>query len=184
MNLTELLKFVPLIIGAFLAYHLIFKLQLPNKSLGSIFTYFVGIVIVFLAVSWLITTFLADWANDLLDAGTSGAEWQQFISDSEDVVDNAFADTDNANQTTETQQQPAPVEIVVTATPIPGGVNAGQLEGSSGPTTYTVVAGDTLYGIAQRFGVTVDAIRVANNIPAGQANKIRVGDQLIIPGTP
>lgn len=180
MNFVELLKFLPLIIGAFLAYHLIFKLQLPSKSLGNIFTYFIGIIIVFIAVGWLITTFLAGWANDLLDAGVTGAEWQQFINDSENVVDGAFNNTRTSNQTTNTQPTPMQVQIVVTATPH-GDMNASQLEGAQrGPTTYTVVAGDTLTSIARRFGVTVEAIRTANNMAPG-SDLIRVGDQLIIP---
>jgi LysM repeat protein len=33
-----------------------------------------------------------------------------------------------------------------------------------GPTTYTVVAGDTLFGISQRYSTTVDAIMYANNL--------------------
>ena len=98
MNLLELLKFIPLIIGAFLAYHLIFKLQLPSKNIGAILTYFIGTIIVFIVVSWLITSFLAGWANDLLDAGTTGDEWQQFIDASEDVVNDAFT-TDGTRAT-------------------------------------------------------------------------------------
>jgi len=44
---------------------------------------------------------------------------------------------------------------------------------------YTVVAGDTLYSLARRWGTTVEAIQSANGIlnPA----YIRVGQQLIIP---
>ena len=63
MNLTELLKFLPLIIGVFLAYHLIVRQSLPSKKLGEMFTYFIGIVIVFIIISWLITSFLAGWAT-------------------------------------------------------------------------------------------------------------------------
>jgi LysM repeat protein len=43
---------------------------------------------------------------------------------------------------------------------------------------YRVKSGDTLSGIATRFGVTVKAIRAANNL---QDNVIRVGQVLIIP---
>jgi len=44
--------------------------------------------------------------------------------------------------------------------------------------TYVVQAGDTLSGIASRFGVTVQAIRDANGI---SSDIITVGTQLIIP---
>ncbi|TAA66479.1 LysM peptidoglycan-binding domain-containing protein [Planococcus salinarum] len=52
---------------------------------------------------------------------------------------------------------------------------------SSGSTTYTVKAGDTLYGIAQRFNTTVAKIAAANNIT--NVNYLRIGQVLIIPGT-
>jgi murein DD-endopeptidase MepM/ murein hydrolase activator NlpD len=45
---------------------------------------------------------------------------------------------------------------------------------------YTVVAGDTLFDIAQRFGVTVEAIVAVNHIQDPTA--ISVGQVLIIPG--
>ena len=45
-------------------------------------------------------------------------------------------------------------------------------------TTYTVQAGDTLYGIAKRFNTTVDKIKELNNLTN---NTIRVGQKLLIP---
>lgn len=45
---------------------------------------------------------------------------------------------------------------------------------------YTVVAGDTLSGIAARYGTTVSALADANNI--ADPNKIWVGQTLVIPG--
>ena len=45
--------------------------------------------------------------------------------------------------------------------------------------TYTVQAGDTLYGIAQKFGVSWEAIAEANNIE--DATTLRVGQKLVIP---
>ncbi len=45
--------------------------------------------------------------------------------------------------------------------------------------TYIVARGDTLFAIAQRFGVTMKAIQDANNI--SNPNQLSVGQQLIIP---
>lgn len=62
---------------------------------------------------------------------------------------------------------------VPTASPVPTAV--------PGPgTTYVVKWGDTLYSIARRFGVTVNAIVAANGLT--NPNFIRVGQVLIIPG--
>ncbi|SHE88255.1 LysM peptidoglycan-binding domain-containing protein [Alkalibacter saccharofermentans] len=60
-------------------------------------------------------------------------------------------------------------------------VTLNQLLGTTQQTTYVVKAGDTLYGIARRYGVTVTQIANANNIT--NINLIRVGQVLIIPGT-
>jgi len=43
---------------------------------------------------------------------------------------------------------------------------------------YTVMRGDTLSAIAQAFGVSVDAIKRANNL---KSDLIREGQKLIIP---
>ncbi len=47
------------------------------------------------------------------------------------------------------------------------------------PKTYTVVSGDTLTKIANRFGVTTTALMTANKIT--NANNIRLGQVLVIP---
>jgi LysM repeat protein len=48
-------------------------------------------------------------------------------------------------------------------------------------TIYTVVEGDTLGAIAKRYGITVDAIIKANNLPN---DLLRVGQRLTIPVAP
>jgi LysM repeat protein len=48
------------------------------------------------------------------------------------------------------------------------------------PFTYTVVANDTISGIAQKFGVTTKALLKANP-QIKNSNAIKIGDQLTIP---
>lgn len=47
-------------------------------------------------------------------------------------------------------------------------------------TTYVVQSGDTLSVIAERFGITIDALSQANGIT--DVNSIQPGQELIIPG--
>lgn len=65
---------------------------------------------------------------------------------------------------------PCATPVAPTATPVPG---------CSG-FYYTVVAGDTLYSIARRYGTTVTAILAVNYIP--NPNLIYVGQRICIPG--
>ena len=76
-----------------------------------------------------------------------------------------------------------------TATPVPGATPVPTSPPAPAPTAppspsegtlYTVVSGDTLYGISRRTGVTLQAIVTANGIV--NPNLIRVGQQLTIPG--
>ena len=44
---------------------------------------------------------------------------------------------------------------------------------------YTVVAGDTLWGISRRYGLSVEALCTANNIKENQI--LRIGTRLVLP---
>ncbi|MCB8946185.1 MAG: LysM peptidoglycan-binding domain-containing protein [Ardenticatenaceae bacterium] len=187
MNLAALLQFIPLVAGVFLAYHLVFKKDLPSKSILSLLTYILGIIIVFFAASWLISTFFASWATGLLNAGTQSGDWQLFIDASGNVVDEALGTGagGGGNTGAALQTQPTPVQVqveTVVITPTPGpGTAFGTADGSNrtGPTQYTIQAGDTLTKIAGQFGVSVNDIMRANNMMDG--NYIQPGQILIIP---
>jgi LysM repeat protein len=70
----------------------------------------------------------------------------------------------------ESSAQPRPT-AVSTSKPIAGP--------DSSPISYTIQSGDTLFDIALRYGVTVDAIVAANQIP--NPASIRPGQTLVIP---
>jgi murein DD-endopeptidase MepM/ murein hydrolase activator NlpD len=66
---------------------------------------------------------------------------------------------------------PTPVMHAQDNTPVPA---------TGGAPTYTVQAGDTLFGIARQFGVTLEALQAAN--PNVEATGLQIGAVLIIPG--
>lgn len=78
-------------------------------------------------------------------------------------------------ETTPTELPAQPTQVPPTPTPQPP-ATAVAVSG----TTYTVQSGDTLWSISTRTGVSVEAIRSANNLTS--ASTIVVGQQLIIPG--
>jgi|GEM_PF-4176460 len=68
-----------------------------------------------------------------------------------------------------------------------GYVKTSEVAGIAAPvpipgTLYTVVPGDTLWKLSQRFSVTIDAIARANNISS--STPLMVGQKLIIPAKP
>lgn len=196
MDLALLARFIPLIAGIALAYHLIFKQQLPTKGIGATVTYFIGILIVFFGISLFVTNFLAGWASDLLSASTSSTEWSTFIDNSGAILRGAFGVGDETVVTTggsivtTTGGQPAvSAPQVIIVTPAAGNPQAPVIVSPSeqvqpppaqtgGVSSYTVVAGDTLYEIAQRFGTTVDAIMRSNGLTS---YTIVPGQSLTIP---
>jgi LysM repeat protein len=66
-----------------------------------------------------------------------------------------------------------------TPTPTPTATTKPTPTATTKPSTYTVVSGDTLTKIANRFGVTQAALMAANKIT--NANSIQLGQKLVIP---
>ncbi|MEN7522188.1 LysM peptidoglycan-binding domain-containing protein, partial [Bordetella pertussis] len=46
--------------------------------------------------------------------------------------------------------------------------------------THKVSSGDTLFGLARKYGTSVGALRALNNL---KGNNLKLGSQLRIPGT-
>lgn len=174
LNLGDLLIFIPLVLGLILAYHLVFKVQLPGQGLWKIISYFIGIVIILVGVYFLMAQVFTSFANELIDVGVS-QEWQEVLDKSAAIVDSAFGiDSGSSGGGAPPPAPTTPSVIVITATPPPG--NSG---GGSGQVYYyTVVQGDTLTSIAQRFGTSVSAIKAANGLTS---DLIYVGQVLVIP---
>lgn len=77
-----------------------------------------------------------------------------------------------ATSTRETQPLRTPEGLVPLTTPLP----------SPTPFTYQVKSGDTMSGIAEKFGVSLDSLLAAN--PEIASNAMSVGTTLKIPGDP
>jgi LysM repeat protein len=178
MDFLELLKFAPLILGfAFIAFLLFRKDPYSSFSLGKLITYFIGVLITFFVVGWLVDSFVFAWANARLENADSSVEFQEFKDRSERIIDNSFNEDSN---TTVVQPQPTTVittQIVVTATPPPGSTDP-VLRPETGPIQYTVVPGDTLFGIARHYNTTVNDIMVVNGLTS---HTIMPGQVLNIP---
>jgi murein DD-endopeptidase MepM/ murein hydrolase activator NlpD len=72
-------------------------------------------------------------------------------------------------------QQPAPKSNTIAASAAPNTAAPAAAGGA-----YTVVAGDTLHGIARKTGTSAEALKQANGLSNGL---IRVGQKLVIPAT-
>jgi LysM repeat protein len=161
MDFLELLKFAPLIIGfSFIAFLLFRKDAFSSFNLGKLITYFIGVLITFFVVGWFVDSFVFSWANDRLENADNSVQFQEFKDRSERIIDNSFS---NDSSTTVVQPQPTTAvttQVVVTATPS----TPSDPVLRSGPTQYTVVSGDTLFAIAQRYSTTVNDIMVVNGL--------------------
>ncbi|HSH01282.1 MAG TPA: LysM domain-containing protein [Anaerolineae bacterium] len=180
MNLTQLLLFVPLVAGLYLAYHLIVKQGLPSQNIGKIISYFVGLFIVFTAIVWMTTSLLPGWINDMLQGTVNSAEWQRVLTTSEGIFNDAIG-RDDTTTTFSTNGTTAPT---TNTNPNPGATNGngtnngGTTNGGTGttinpnnsenairtgPIEYEVQPGDNLTSIAAKYGVTLQQLRAANS---------------------
>ncbi|HUM70416.1 MAG TPA: hypothetical protein PLK31_16405, partial [Chloroflexota bacterium] len=120
MDLLQLLRFLPLILGGALIVFLLFK-QGPIKDfkLTKLIVYFVGILVTLLFVGWLVDTFVFSWANDRLQATTDG-EFDAFVNSTEAII-NAALDTSSSSSSSAPPAPTQPPVVIIVTPPTSGG---------------------------------------------------------------
>ncbi|MCL4869726.1 MAG: LysM peptidoglycan-binding domain-containing protein [Anaerolineae bacterium] len=162
-----------------LAY-LLFKKDLATQSLGKIISYFIGVVIIFLAIAWIIDSFFITWVNNRLVTARTSSELEQSIN----IIENVFSESFNVNnQGSVIVPTPGPTPIIIIATPVPGATTPGgaaRPDANSGdwPKQHVVKSGETLIGIGEKYGVTYQEIMAANGLSSWT---IYPGQTLLIP---
>lgn len=99
---------------------------------------------------------------------------------SADQPTTAVAATPTAPATPTLAPSPTATSVPPTATAPPPSATAVSPSGSK-TNTYRIQSGDTLSGIAQRFGVSLEALLAANRITAKAT--LRIGQAMVIPDT-
>lgn len=84
------------------------------------------------------------------------------------------ADYQPVNPPADASYGPAAYEDPGTASAPPPGAPAS----GAGPRSHTVVGGDTLWGLSRKYGVSIDAIKAANNM---SSDTVVLGTTLNIP---
>ena len=127
-------------------------------------------------VSWMSTPATLIVATALLAACGGGGGDSETATPTTTATTSAGALIPTAAPLTAT---PQPEIVQATPTPEPTPAATPAAGSGDGTTTYTVEAGDSLYGIAARFDVSADAILQANGMSDGSL--ILIGQELTIP---
>lgn len=178
MDLTALLYFVPLGVGAAWLFNLIFRQNLAKEPIGKIISYFIGVLIIVVVVGWMMDSFLPTWVYQRIVGARTSSEWRQVIDSSTLILDQSFTPGGDADTVVIAPTRPSEIiNIVPTAIPgtNPADVNPNT---SGGPVQHVVVSGDTLTTLATKYGTTVNDIMLANGM---SSDIIYAGQTLLIP---
>ncbi len=191
MDLLALLPVFLLGLGLLWALWLIFKRNMLDQNLTKLISYFLGVIITFAVIGWLMDIFLPRWTAQRLLNARASSEVQVIESVGREIWREAMGDTAQPQPITIITQPPTqptavPVTPAPTQSPVAPETNTGgtTITGQAaaqlqpGENYYTVASGDTLYRISQRFGVNWQLIQQRNNLPN---TDIRIGQILIIP---
>ncbi len=177
VDLIALLPLALVILAGLWALWLVFKRDLLAQNLGKLISYFLGAVLTFLAVGLLVVWFLPSWIRMQLEDANSSQDVQAIQNIVQENWNEATAPRGVAPTAAPVATENPVSPIVVT--PDAGAANPGiQSVQPGGATKHTVVAGDTLYSLSKRYGVSVAAIQQANNLAT---ENIQVGQVLTIP---
>lgn len=185
MDLLALFPFFLLGLGLLWALWLIFKRDLLSQNLGKLVSYFIGVIITFAVIGWLVDSFLPGWLASRL-RNTANSNDVQAIEELGRQIWNEATQGNRPMPTTQPTAAPtaaptvapteAPTAVPTVAPTSEGG--GGEINPSGGQ-TYVVQKGDTLYSLSKRFGVSIEMIQKANNL--GNSTDIKAGQTLIIP---
>jgi len=183
MNILELVKFVPLILGGAWVIWLLFKKDILAKGPVQLILYFLGALIALVVVGWFVDVYLPGWVEDRLQNAAESEEIENIEQISREIINSTLG------VSTATPLPPVPTVPPPTIAPTqqPGEGQPSPLPTQPSPAmsiqggerVHTVASGETLYSISRQYGVTVQAIQQRNNI--SDPNRIQVGQQLIIP---
>lgn len=181
MDIMALLPAFLVILGIVWAIWLIFKRDLLSQNIVKLLTYFLGVVITFIVIGWLVDTFLPQWTLQRLLTARSSGDVEAIGTIGREMWQDAVGRPGSPPPVTVTTPAPAPAPNTSPApTPATGGESPATGQSASfGEQSYTVVRGDTLFSLSRRFGVSIAAIQQRNGL--GASTTIRVGQVLIIP---
>lgn len=176
MNIMALLPAFLVLMGIGWAVWLIFKRDLLSQNIVKLLTYFLGVVITFIVIGWLIDTFLPQWTLQRLITARNSPEVATIETIGREMWQEAIG----------RPGAPQPIAPAPTLSPAPTPVAGEQAPVTSqgaglrtGERSHAVVKGDNLYRLSIRFGVSVAAIQQRNGL--GTSTNIKVGQVLIIP---
>lgn len=83
---------------------------------------------------------------------------------------------------TETNTATPPPAETPTATAVATETATATASPTPGWLVYTIRAGDTIVGIANRFGISQEELLAANNLSRQDTTTLQIGDQIVLPG--
>lgn len=185
MDFKALLTIFLIILGFVWALWIIFKKEALSQNLVKLLSYFIGVVITFIIIGWLVDNFLPWWTAQRLVNTRNSPNLQTIEDVGREVWDEAMGGlpVGTAQPTITSPTVQPPITFITpmpgpTASPLTTPTGNISSQGATKEVTYVVVSGDTLYSLGRKFGVSADKIKTRNNLTS---DLIQVGQTLIIP---